>query len=135
MTEGLAMLRGAERVHAVAAAAAVVITAAVRGADSFVASVAVAVLLGAANLRVLAWTTARVLAARGRLRTMWATTYVLKLGVLAAICYVLIVRAGIDPVGFAAGVTLTPMALLLAAWWHAGHPVAHDVAQAREHRR
>jgi hypothetical protein len=71
------------------------------------------------NFWALTFLTGRIFASGGRKQTAMVGLLMLKIGFLAAICFVLIARLGVDGLGFAIGCSALVVAIFATSLLHA----------------
>ena len=98
-------LRTVERSNLILAAVVLLASGLALGFGPSLASVAVGVLVSAANFRVIAWIGRKVTQSSPRSRTFFFLLFLGKFAVLVALVYLLVVRVRVDVVPFIVGLS------------------------------
>lgn len=109
-------LRTVERANLVVGALLLLIAGLVMGPGHGLLSMAVGVVLGVVNFRVIAWIGRRVMEAASRSRTAFFLLFLAKFGVLVALTYVLVVRVRVDVLPFLLGISTLFAVILVESY-------------------
>jgi hypothetical protein len=115
-TEITRFLQRVERGNLVLGLVVILVSGLVLGFGHALLSMAIGVVLGALNFRVIAWIGRKVMRATPASRTMFFLLFVAKFGVLIALTYVLVVRVRVDVVPFIVGLSTLFVTLTVEAY-------------------
>lgn len=130
-TEITRFLRTVERANLVVGALLLLVSGLVLGAGHSLLSMAIGVVMGVANFRVISWIGRKVTTSGPQSRTAFFLLFLAKFGVLVALTYVLVVRVRVDVLPFLLGIS-TLFAVILVESYRTMLMASRNAANAEQ---